>query len=53
MSKSEKEDPQLNNNHLIEVIDLDEYNIDIDAAMIEMDNGEYISHEEVRKMLIK
>ncbi len=52
MNKSEKEKQQLNNN-AIEEIDLVEYNKDIYAAMIEMDNGEYVSHEEVRKMLIK
>ena len=36
-----------------EETDIDEYNKDIDAAMKEMDKGEYTPHEEVRKSLLK
>ncbi len=53
MSKSKQEDHQLNDGTPREIIDLDEYNTDIDAAMAEIDNGEYILHEEVRKIFIK
>ena len=52
MSKSKKEEQQLDSD-AIDIIDLDEYNMDIETAMKEMDNGEYTSHDEVRKILIK
>jgi hypothetical protein len=32
-----------------ESIDLDEYNADIDAALMEFKNGNYTSHEDVKK----
>ena len=34
-------------------IDIQEYNNDIDAAMMEMDNGEFTSHESAKKSLLK
>lgn len=36
-----------------ETIDIQEYNNDIDAAMKEMDNGEFTSHESAKKSLLK
>ena len=48
-----KETQQLNNGNSVEEIDLEEYNSDIEVAMKEMDNGEYTSHDEVRKILLK
>lgn len=55
MNKSElikqvKETDEFNN---IEEIDLEEYNRDIDEAMKELENGEFITHDEVRKILLK
>jgi len=32
---------------------IEQYNKDIDAAVKRMDNGEYYTHEEVNKMLVK
>ena len=51
--ESIKEKQQIINSNANEEIDLDEYNMDIETAMKEMDNGEYTSHDEVRKILIK
>jgi hypothetical protein len=34
-------------------IDIAEYNSDIDAAMKEMDSGEFTSHEAAKKSLLK
>ena len=34
-------------------IDIQEYNNDIDSAMKEMDKGEFISHDAVKKSLLK
>ena len=36
-----------------EDIDIQEYNNDIDAAMKEMDKGEFTSHESAKKSLLK
>lgn len=41
------------NSEPAEDIDIQEYNNDIDAAMKEIDNGESISHESVKKSLLK
>ena len=41
------------NNDNNETIDMKEYNSDIEEAMKEMDNGNFISHNEVKKMLLK
>jgi guanylate kinase len=42
-----------NNNDIVkdELIDLDEYNDDIDAAMTEFKKGNFTSHEDVKKEL--
>jgi predicted transcriptional regulator len=36
-----------------EVVDIQEYNNDIEQAMKEMDNGEFVSHEDAKKALFK
>ena len=41
-----------NNDHS-EAVDIQEYNNDIDEAMKEIDNGEFDSHEAVKKSLLK
>ncbi len=41
------------NNDQSEAVDIQEYNKDIDEAMKEIDNGEFDSHEDVKKSLLK
>ena len=41
------------NNDNSEDVDIQEYNNDIDEAMKEIDNGEFDSHEDVKKSLLK
>ena len=41
------------NNDNCEAVDLKEYNSDIDEAMKEMDSGDFVSHDDVKKMLLK
>ncbi len=41
------------NNDNSETVDLKEYNSDIDEAMKEMDSGNFVSHNDVKKMLLK
>lgn len=41
------------NNNQSEAVNLQEYNNDIDEAMKEMDSGKFITHDDVRKSLLK
>lgn len=41
------------NNNLSEAVNLQEYNNDIDEAMKEMDSGKFVTHDGVRKSLLK
>lgn len=41
------------NNNQSEAVNLQQYNNDIDEAMKEMDSGKFITHDDVRKSLLK
>ena len=51
--KPTKEIQKLENSMNCDESSTEEYNRDIDTAMNEIDNREYILHEEVVKMLLK
>ena len=51
--KPTKEIQKLENSMNCDESSTEEYNRDIETAMNEIDNGEYILHEEVVKMLLK
>jgi predicted transcriptional regulator len=53
MSEIKKESPEINDSEFIDGINLEEYNLDIETAMKEMDEGKYYTHEEVVKSLLK
>ena len=53
MSKIIKKAQKLNECKNIDGVDLEEYNKDIETTMKEIDNGEYIEHEKIIKILLK